>query len=117
MSKAMSEECDSMGARPGPARHRPDGAAWVYLALMILIGSSTATAAKLALNDLPWTLLPLVRFGVAGLLLGPIVAGPLRRMLPEDGVRLIAAATLCVPVNQTFFLNGTRLSPTSHVGV
>lgn len=113
----MSDESGSTGAEARPRRCRGIGAAWVYLALMIVIGSSTATAAKLALNELPWSLLPLVRFGVAGLILGPIVAGPLRRMLREDGGRLLAAATLCVPVNQTFFLNGTRLSSTSHVGL
>ena len=30
---------------------------------------------------------------------------------------LLAAAALCVPVNQGFFLNAARLGPTSHVGL
>ncbi len=101
----------------GPAPGRPEGQAWVYLGLMVLIGSSTATAAKVTLREFPWALLPIVRFGVAGLVLGPLVARPLRKMLREDPGRLFAAALLCVPINQSFFLNGTRLAPTSHVGL
>lgn len=100
-----------------PAAGRREGVAWVYLGLMILIGSSTATAAKVALEELPWGMLPLIRFGVAGLVLGPLVARPLRRMIREDGWRVLAAAAMCVPINQTFFLNGTRLAPTSHVAL
>jgi drug/metabolite transporter (DMT)-like permease len=106
-----------MAGGDGAATGRRDGFAWIYLGAMILIGSSTATAAKVALQELPWGLLPLVRFGVAGLVLGPLVAGPLRRMLREDGGRLLASALFCVPINQTFFLMGTRLAPTSHVGL
>jgi drug/metabolite transporter (DMT)-like permease len=86
---------------------------------MVLIGSSTATAAKFAVRELPVGLLPLVRFGVAGLCLLPIVGrgGALARMLRESGPRLVLAAALCVPINQTFFLSGTRLAPTTHVGL
>lgn len=39
------------------------------LALMVLIGSSTAPAAKFAVREIPVGLIPLVRFGVAGLCL------------------------------------------------
>jgi drug/metabolite transporter (DMT)-like permease len=105
---------DEDGSTP-PGRR--DGSAWIYLGLMILIGSSTATAAKVVLREFPWAILPLVRFGVAGLILAPVVARPLWRMVREDGARLLTAAALCVPVNQAFFLNGTRLAPTSHVGL
>lgn len=108
---------DGDGGSPRAAGRGHDSTAWIYLILMILIGSSTATAAKVALRELPWGLLPLVRFGVAGLVLGPLVAGPLRKMIREDGLRVLAAALFCVPINQTFFLNGTRLAPTSHVGL
>ena len=52
-----------------------DPRAYVYLALMVLIGSSTAPAAKFAVRELPPGLLPLVRFGVAGLCLLPVVLG------------------------------------------
>jgi drug/metabolite transporter (DMT)-like permease len=38
-------------------------------------------------------------------------------MFREDRGRLLLAATLCVPVNQFFFLSGARLAPTTHVGV
>ncbi len=38
-------------------------------------------------------------------------------MIVEDGWRLLAAAALCVPINQAFFLNGARLAPASHIGL
>ncbi|MBX6315205.1 MAG: DMT family transporter, partial [Isosphaeraceae bacterium] len=99
-----------------PTRRREVGA-FVVLGLMVLIGSTTATAAKFAVQELPAGLLPIVRFGGAGLCLLPWVRRPLWRMVREDGGRLLAAAAFCVPINQAFFLNGTRLAPTSHVGL
>jgi drug/metabolite transporter (DMT)-like permease len=89
------------------------------LALMVLIGSTTAPAAKITVREVPVGLIPLVRFGIAGLCLWPIVGrgGVLGRMLRQDGWRLVAAASLCVPINQAFFLNGARLAPASHIGL
>jgi drug/metabolite transporter (DMT)-like permease len=89
------------------------------LALMVLIGSTTAPAAKIAVREVPVGLIPLVRFGIAGLCLWPIVArgGTIWRMLRQDGWRLVAAAALCVPINQAFFLNGAKLAPASHIGL
>lgn len=102
----------------GCPRRRETGAV-VFLGLMILIGSSTATAAKFAVRGLPVGLLPIVRFGGAGLLLLPFAGGgrTLARLIRQDGWRLAAAAALCVPINQAFFLYGTRLAPTTHVGL
>ncbi|MDR3634145.1 MAG: DMT family transporter [Isosphaeraceae bacterium] len=95
-----------------------DWAACLFLTLMVLIGSSTAPAARFAVRELPVGLLPLVRFGVAGLCLLPLVgAAALRRIVREDGWRLLLAAALCVPVNQAFFLNGAKLTLTSHVAL
>jgi drug/metabolite transporter (DMT)-like permease len=98
-----------------------DVRACLYLALMVLIGSSTAPAARYVVRGLPAGLVPLVRFGVAGLCLLPLArrggGGGLARMAREDGWRLVASAALCVPVNQTFFLNATRLTATSHVAL
>ena len=96
-----------------------DPGAFVFLALMVLITSSTAPAAKFAVRELPIGFLPLVRFGVAGLCLLPLAlrGGTLVRMLREDGGRLVLSAALCVPINQTFFLYGLRLVPTSHVAL
>lgn len=100
-------------------RRERDPGAYVFLALMVLIGSSTATAAKFAVRELPIGLLPVVRFGVAGLCLLPLVlrSGRWVRMVREDRGRLLLAGALCVPVNQSFFLSGTRLAPTTHVGL
>lgn len=93
--------------------------AYLYLALMVLVGSSTATAAKFAVAELPVPLLPLVRFGSAGLCLLPLVwrGGGLVRLWREDAGRLALAAALCVPVNQAFFLNASRFTPSSHVAI
>ena len=92
------------------------GASAALLA-MILLGSTTATAAKFAVRELPVGLLPLVRFGVVGICLLPWTWRSLAAIWREDKWRLLAASTCCVPINQNFFLNGTKLAPTSHVGL
>src|SRR3954462_13677135 len=103
----------------GEPESGPGLRAYLYVALMVLIGSTTAPAARYAVRELPVGLMPLVRFGIAGLCLLPLVTGggALRRMVREDGRRLLATAAFCVPINQTLFLNGARLVPTSHVGL
>ncbi len=98
---------------------RRDPGAAVFLVLMVLIGSTTATAAKFAVRGVPLGLLPLLRFGLAGLCLLPVALRnhSLARMIRSDGWRLLAAAAFCVPINQAFFLAGTKMAPTSHVGI
>ena len=107
---------DDGGFGPRPAR---DPAAAVFLVLMVLIGSTTATAAKFAVKDVPLGLLPLARFGLAGLCLLPVVwrSGTIKAMVLKDFPRLLAASAFCIPINQAFFLAGTRMAPTSHVGI
>ncbi len=101
--------------RTGAASPRAFG----WLALMILIGSSTPPAAKFAVRELPLGLIPIVRFGVAGLILGPVFlrGGVLGRMVRRDGWRLALASAFCVPINQALFLGGAKLTPTSHIGL
>ena len=96
-----------------------DTTAYLFLTLMVLIGSTTALSAKLAVRELPLPLVPLVRFGVAGLCLLPFAmrSGALARMLREDRWRVLASGLFCVGLNQLFFLSGTRLAPTTHVGL
>ncbi len=53
-----------------------DFRAYVYVALMVVIGSTTAAAARYAVRDLPVALVPVLRFGLAGLCLLPVVWGP-----------------------------------------
>jgi drug/metabolite transporter (DMT)-like permease len=98
---------------------RRDPGATVFLVLMVLIGSTTASAAKYAVKDLPLGFLPLARFGLAALCLLPLVwrSGALKSMIRHDSVRLLATAAFCIPINQAFFLAGARMAPTSHVGV
>jgi drug/metabolite transporter (DMT)-like permease len=38
-------------------------------------------------------------------------------MFAQDGWRLVAAAALCVPINQAFFLSGAKLTLASHIGL
>ena len=103
----------------GSGGRRSGSRAFGWLALMVLIGSTTAPAAKIAVREVPVGLVPLVRFGLAGLCLWPIVGGwpTLGRMLRKDGWRLVATAALCVPINQAFFLSGARLAPASHIAL
>jgi drug/metabolite transporter (DMT)-like permease len=99
-------------------RDKVDLRAYAYVALMVVFGSTTAAAAKIAVTELPVTLVPAVRFGMAGLCLLPWVLGRgvLGRMIRQDGLLLVATAALCVPINQGFFLSAARLGPTTHVG-
>lgn len=107
------------GAGQAPGASGIDFQAYVSVALMVLLGSFTAAAAKVAVRDLPVSIVPIVRFGVAGLCLIPLVwgKGTLKRLMREDGWLLVIAAALFVPINQSFFLNASRFAPTTHVAV
>ncbi len=96
-----------------------DVTGYAYLVLMVVLGSTTALSAKYAVRELPVGLLPLVRFGIAGLCVLPLAlrGGRLLKMIKGDFGRVALAAALCVPINQTFFLSGTKLAPTSHVAL
>jgi drug/metabolite transporter (DMT)-like permease len=96
-----------------------DAEAYLYLALMVLIGSGTSTAAKFAARELPIGLLPLMRFGVAGICLIPVIwrNAAFRRMLAESPGRLALTAAFCVPINQFFLLKGATLAPASHIAL
>ncbi len=112
-----NDQKDTHAAKP--SSEAVDLRAYVYVALMVLLGSTTAAAAKFAVAELPVSLVPALRFGLAGLCLLPWVMGRgvLRRMVREDALLLLVSAALCVPINQGFFLSATRLGPTSHVGI
>ena len=45
--------------------------AYVYVVLMVVLGSTTAAAAKIATREWPLALLPFVRYGLSGLCLLP----------------------------------------------
>jgi drug/metabolite transporter (DMT)-like permease len=96
-----------------------DAQAYLHVVLMVLIGSTTAPAARYIVHSLPLAWIPVMRFGLATLCLGPLiwVKGGLGRLLRQDGWRLVLAAALCVPINQGFFLGATKLGLVSHVGL
>jgi drug/metabolite transporter (DMT)-like permease len=91
----------------------------IYVLLMVIVGSTTAAAAKIAVRDLPIAWLPVVRFGLAGLCLLPLFWRPaaLVKVIRTDPLLLFMSAAFCVPINQAFFLTASRLGPTSHVGI
>ncbi|MGO9471346.1 MAG: DMT family transporter, partial [Isosphaeraceae bacterium] len=121
MSKQENSEGDPSHHAGGVGRVRlgMDVRGYFYLVLMVVLGSTTAAAARLAVRELPIALLPVVRFGVAGLCVLPMIRGrgSLRKLVREDWPWLVVAAAMCVPVNQGFFLTAARLGPTSHVGI
>jgi drug/metabolite transporter (DMT)-like permease len=96
-----------------------DAQAYLHVVLMVLIGSTTAPAARYIVHSLPLAWIPVMRFTLAALCLGPLVwvQGGLGRLLRQDGWRLALAAALCVPINQGFFLGATKLGLVSHVGL
>src|SRR5262245_54980174 len=106
-----AEDCEvDAGEPPAQAGHpgKPaDLRSYLDVALMVLIGSTTAPAAKYVLQDLPVFLVPVLRFAIAALCLLPVVIarGGLGRLIREDFWGLMLAAALCVPVNQGFFLS------------
>src|SRR5689334_8939843 len=67
---------------------------YVNVLLMVLIGSTTAPAAKYVVQDLPVSLIPFMRFALAALCLLPAVwaRGGLGRLIREDGWRLLLTA-------------------------
>jgi drug/metabolite transporter (DMT)-like permease len=121
-TKTVNGKADSESLARSPimsGRDAVDFRAYVYVALMVVLGSMTAAAAKIAVAELPVTLVPVARFGLAGFCLLPWVLGRgvLIRMVREDALLLLITAALCVPINQGFFLSAARLGPTSHVGI
>jgi drug/metabolite transporter (DMT)-like permease len=110
---------DDIGGSLETKQGRLDARAYLDVVLMVLIGSTTAPAARYIVHSLPLPWIPVLRFGLAGLCLGPLVwaRGGLGKLVRQDGWRLVLAAALCVPINQGFFLGATKLGLVSHVGL
>ncbi len=117
MSDDSLGEGDSSFPKPKPPTTDPT--AYFYLVMMVLIGSSTAPSARYVVHEIPVGLIPLIRFGISGLVLLPFVwrSEGFRRMLRNDLPRLLITGACCIPINQFFFLNGARLAPTTHVAL
>jgi drug/metabolite transporter (DMT)-like permease len=118
-ASAVTDNAGRSSLPAKPAREAVDLRAYIYVTLMVVLGSTTAAAAKFAVAELPVSLVPALRFGMAGLCLLPwlLGRGVLVRMIRQDALLLLVTAALCVPINQGFFLSATRLGPTSHVGI
>ncbi len=116
-SQTLSAPAKAVDAHP--ASHTPDLRGYIYLGIMILVGSTTSPLAKLVVSQLPVGLVPLLRFSCAGLCLLPFIGGlaPLKELVRHDWRRMAVVAALCVPVNQWFFLNAAKLGTNAHVGL
>ncbi len=121
MSSSEGDEGEPTSGTTGvpPQDNEADLRAFIYVALMVILGSTTAAAARYIVRELPVVWVPVVRFGVAGIALLAVVGkvGAMARIFRRDGWLLLASAALAVPINQGFFLNAARLGPTSHVGL
>lgn len=101
-----------------PGARTPDPRAYILLAIMVVLGSTTSPLAQVAVRQLPIGLVPLLRFGSATLCLLPFVGvGSIRRLIREDWLRLSLVAACCVPLNQFFFLTAAKLGTNAHVGL
>ena len=120
-SSAPREGGDGDAAAAGTPRAAmtPDLRAYFYLGVMIVLGSTTSPLAQVAVRQLPIGLVPLLRFGSAGLCLLPFLGGvgPVRELIRRDWRRLAVVAACCVPINQFFFLTAAKLGTNSHVGL
>lgn len=117
-----AEPADPPPKSKAKAKTKPkaiDPRGYVYLGIMIFVGSTTSPFAQLAVWELPVSLVPLLRFGFAAVCIAPFLGGfdKVRRLFQEDWRRLAVVAACCVPINQWFFLNAVRLGTNSHVGL
>ena len=91
----------------------------ILLLSVTLIAGLTPVAARMATAEIPPLLIPLVRFGTAGLLLA-ITAKWLRLWRPvarRHWPMLAALGFLCVPINQLGYLVGIKKANASHAGI
>ncbi len=104
---------------PGAAARSPDLRAYIYLGVMVVLGSTTSPLAQVAVRQLPVGMVPLLRFGIAGLCLAPFAGGfgAVAQVIRSDWRRLTIAAACCVPINQFFFLTAAKLGTNAHVGL
>jgi drug/metabolite transporter (DMT)-like permease len=95
----------------------------VRIALLLftvtLIGGLTPVAARYATDQMPPLLIPLLRFGTAGVLLAVTAKwlGLWRPISRGQFAMLAALGFLCVPVNQVGYLVGIKEANASHAGV
>lgn len=91
----------------------------ILLITVTLIGGVTPVAARLATAEIPPLLIPLMRFGTAGVLLAVTAKwlGFWRPVSRRQLWMLAALGFLCVPINQIGFLVGIKKANASHAGV
>jgi drug/metabolite transporter (DMT)-like permease len=91
----------------------------LLLITVTLIGGITPVAARLATAEIPPLLIPVLRFGTAGLLLAITAKwlGLWRPLSRRQLSMLAALGFLCVPVNQIGYLVGIKKANASHAGV
>lgn len=110
----LARDRQSRGERKGTS------IAYACLWIMAIAGSLTAPTAKSAVAEIPFSILPPLRFTLAGtcilIWLWP-KRGDILRLVRENPWLALGVAAFCVPINQSFFLNGARLAPLSHTAI
>ena len=91
----------------------------LLLTAVTLIAGITPIAARMATSEIPPMLIPLVRFGTAGMLLALTVKWLRlwKRVDRQHWTLLASLGFLCVPVNQVGYLGGIKRSTASHAGI
>ncbi len=91
----------------------------ILLLSVTLIAGLTPVAARMATAEIPPMLIPLVRFGTAGVLLAITSKwlGMWRPVPRRHWPMLAALGFLCVPINQLGYLVGIKKANASHAGI
>lgn len=86
---------------------------------MVVLAGLTPVAAKDAIGEMPPLTTGVLRFTLAGLLLALTarLAGGAPPLARRDLPRFVVAALLCVPINQSSYLMGVKLSGAAHAGL
>ena len=91
----------------------------LLLVTVTIIGGVTPVAARFATAEISPLLIPVLRFGTAGLLLAVTAKwlGLWRSISRRQWCMLAALGFLCVPINQAGYLVGIKKANASHAGV
>ncbi|MGC8560107.1 MAG: DMT family transporter [Phycisphaerae bacterium] len=92
---------------------------WAALILLTLLSSWMPIAVRWAVATIPPVVGGIMRFSVAAVVIGAILAGRGRLVLPEqrDWPRFVLLGIICVPINQVTLWSGVALANPSHAAM